>query len=325
MLRNKFSIYIPTYNRWGVLAKTLETTLANNWAGVSVVILDNNSNPAGQEVVLEVIRKYNDVPCRIEKNLFNLGGDGNILRCIEKCATPYVLVLGDDDVLCPDYLNKIEFFLNGEIDWGYISFKDRPCSAGEEVFRSPYELMAHAGNWADLLFMSTSIFNKEMFGAGMMDAQRAQVTHGAHLVGMLKGWEKLSSAGRSWEFLLSSMQLVESSGHGRDHRSYELMSIYAGLPLLSVIFQDSHSHYIVRNAVRLATKRVFKPRVLAKEFFRFTYNYGFGTGWRRMIAVGQGLNYSIGGRAFFYKCYLPLVVVVAGIFSKIYMIRNASN
>jgi len=66
-LKNKLSIIIPTYNRWGVLVKTLENTLANNWAGVSVIVLDNDSNPDGREALLDVMAKYDSVPCRIQK------------------------------------------------------------------------------------------------------------------------------------------------------------------------------------------------------------------------------------------------------------------
>lgn len=308
-----------------MLAKTLEKTLENNWAGVSVVILDNNSDLDGRDAVIDVIKKFSDVPCRIERNSANLGGDGNILRCLELCTTPYVLVLGDDDFLCDDYLSTVESALSGGVDWGYISFKDRPVSVSERVFGSPYELMKEAGNWADLLFMSTSIFNKDMFCHGMMEAQRAQFSHASHLVGMLKGWERSTSGGGQWRFLLSSKQLVESSGHARNHRSFELMSIYAGLPILAVVFHDPYSHDIVRAAVRQGTKRVFKPRVLAKEFFRFTLQYGYSTGRRRMIAIAHGLIYSIGFRAYFYKFYLSIVVIVAGFFSKLIELRGRGD
>ena len=66
-MKNKLSIIIPTFNRWGVLAQTLENTLANNWAGVPVIILDNDSDPAGSDSVLEVMARYKTVPCRIQK------------------------------------------------------------------------------------------------------------------------------------------------------------------------------------------------------------------------------------------------------------------
>jgi glycosyltransferase involved in cell wall biosynthesis len=312
VLKNKLSIIIPTFNRWGVLAKTLENTLANNWAGVPVIILDNDSDPRGQEAVLDVMARYKSVPCQIQKNAVNIGGDGNIIRCVEICETPYVLVLGDDDFLAKDYLEKIAYYLMQDQSWGYISFKDRLVEGIDKIYNSPVNMVEACGDWSELLFISTTIFNKEMFCNGMFYAQRAQITHSAHLVGMMKGWEKSIESGRDWNFVLSTRQLVVSGGHARDHRSFELMSIYAGFPLLEFVFQDRRTHYAVRAAIRGATKRMFKPRVLGKEFFYYTLQFGFEAAWRRMLAMRRGLSYSIGGRALFYRAYLPLVVVFAG-------------
>lgn len=314
-LKNKLSIIIPTFNRWGVLAKTLENTLANNWAGVPVIILDNDSDPAGREAVVEVMARYETVPCRIQKNVYNIGGDGNIVRCVEICETPYVLVLGDDDFLVKDYLEKIAYYLMQDQDWGYISFKDRQFEGVDKTYSSPVDMVEACGDWSELLFISTSIFNKEMFCEGMLHAQRAQATHSAHLVGMIKGWEKSVANGDSWKFAISTRQLVVSGGHARDHRSFELMSIYAGFPMLEFVFQDKRTHYVVRAAIRGATKRMFKPRVLGKEFFYYTLKFGFETAWRRMLATRRGLSYSIGLRALFYRTYLPLVIVCASLVS----------
>lgn len=315
VLKNKLSIIIPTFNRWGVLAKTLENTLANNWAGVPVIILDNDSDPEGHEAVLDVMAKYKTVPCRIQKNIVNIGGDGNIIRCVEVCETPYVLVLGDDDFLAKDYLEKISYYLMQDQNWGYVSFKDRPFEGADKIYSSPVDMVEACGDWSDLLFISTTIFNKQMFCEGMLHAQRAQPTHSAHLVGMIKGWEISIAGGSAWKFVLSTRQLVVSGGHARDHRSFELMSIYAGFPLLEFVFQDRRTHYAVRTAIRGATKRMFKPRVLGKEFFYYTLQFGLEAAWRRMLAMRRGLSYSIGWRALFYRAYLPLVVVFAGVVS----------
>ena len=314
-MKDKLSIIIPTYNRWDTLAKTLENTLANNSVGVTVVILDNNSDLQGRDLVLKVIEKYPEISCRIEKNERNIGGDANIVRCIEICETPYVLVLGDDDFLSADYIEKISFYLMQDIGWGFIGFRDRAGGWDNKVFDSAVEMLECSGNWADLLFISTGIINKAMFAYGMRFAQRSQITHSAHLVGLLKGWQESVAKGHSWKFALSKEQLIVSGGHARDHRSFELMSIYAGLPSLEFMFEDKRLHYAVRSAVRVATKRMFKPRVLAKEFFYFTLKFGFELSWRRVMAMRRGLSYSIGSRSLFYRIYLPFVVLIAALIS----------
>lgn len=314
-LKDLFSIFIPTYNRWEMLARTLDNTLSHNRAGVAVTIVDNNSSTPGRDQVLEVMARHAEVPCTIVKNRTNLGGDGNLLRCLELCPTPYVLVLGDDDFLASDYLDKIAaYLLNGQT-WGFISFKaDVVKDTGDQQFDSPFELMAASPSWADPLFISTSIYHCELFRSGMAWAQHAQCTHGSHLVGMLKGWEHAGGKGPAYRFALSPRQLVVSGGHARDHRSFGLISIYSGLHFLESVFSDRSNHQIIHAAVKRSTRRMFKPRVLAGEFFHFTLEFGLDLAWRRMLAIRRGLGYSLGHRrALFYKWHFPAVVLLAGL------------
>ena len=313
-MQNKLSIFIPTYNRWGVLAKTLEKTLSKNLKKLHVLIIDNDSNSFEKEKVVEIINKYPQISCTIIKNEMNLGGDGNLLRCIELCQSTYILLLGDDDFLSDDYATKISNYLDSENVWGFISFTDRICDrCSDFAFDSPYELVKFSNDWSELLFTSTSVFNKDILKSGMWEAQRAQFTCSSHLVGLLKGWEKLKGNGKNWQFLLSAQQLIVSSGHARQESSFELINVFAGLPLLEYFFQEKKIHSIVRSAVRGGTRRVFKPRVLAKVFFRYTLKFGLLASWRLMLPIRRGLSYSIGNRAFFYWWYLPLVIFFAAL------------
>jgi glycosyltransferase involved in cell wall biosynthesis len=311
-MQEKFSIFIPTYNRWSVLAKTLKSTLTDNSICVPVTIVDNNSHPEGLDAVLQVIAKFPHIPCKIIKNEMNIGGDANLLRCIALCPTPYVLVLGDDDFLVDDYIAKITRYLSSNVHWGFISFKDRHCEGfSDKTFDSPYEMVRFSNDWSELLFTSTSIVNTEIFRAGMLEAQRAQFTCSSHLVGMLKGWKHRTDDTKHWRFLLSAERLISTSGHARDAKSFDLIHVFAGLPVLEYFFQEADTHSIVRSAVRGGTRRVFKPRVLAKVFFHYTLAFGLSAAWRLMLPIRQGFNYTIGRRAIFYKWYLPLVILIA--------------
>jgi len=326
-MQEKFSIFIPTYNRWSVLAQTLETTLVGNSICAPVTLVDNNSSPEGIDAVLQVIAKHPQIPFKIVKNEMNIGGDANLLRCIALCPTQYVLVLGDDDFLVDDYIAKITHYLNSNVDWGFISFKDRQCEGfRDQIFDSPYEMVRFSNDWSELLFTSTSIVNTELFKTGMQDAQRAQFTCSSHLVGMLKGWEQRTNDTKKWKFLLSAERLIASSGHARDEKSFDLINVFAGLPVLEYFFQATDTHSIVRSAVRGGTRRVFKPRVLAKVFFRYTLALGLSTAWRLMLPIRQGLSYTIGRRSLFYRWYLPLVIVIAAcvrLFSNLFELEKS--
>ena len=315
-MQEKFSIFIPTYNRWRTLAKTLEKTLANNCIGAPIVISDNDSLPEGREEVSKIIEKYAHISCKIIKNDMNIGGDANILRCIELCQTPYVLVLGDDDFLSDDYASKVTKYLSTDTQWGFISFKDRAIKGiDDKTFDSPFDMVRFINDWSALLFTSTSIFNTQMFKYGMWEAHRAQISCSSHLVGMLKGWELSPTSEKKWKFLLSAERLVVSSGHARDPKSFDLLNVFAGFSILEYFFNEGTERQIICSAVRGGTKRVFKPRVLAKVLFFYTLKFEFAPSWQLMLFIRKGLFYTIGFRSIFYKWYLPVVVLVASFIS----------
>lgn len=318
-MKDLFSIFIPTYNRWGVLEKTLERTLENISDGVRVVVVDNDSNPDGKERVEAVIARYPGVDCRIVKNDANLGGDGNILRCFELCKTPYLLVLGDDDFVMPGFLQKISKYLLGSSQWGCISFQVPRAYAGHVVsdreFDSPFEMVRASNNWAELIFISTTIFNKDLVLSALSVAQRYQVTCSSHVIGVLKGWERLSECvteQSNLRFLLSADRIIESGGHAADHdNSFTQMHLYQGLPLLQGLFKKPVHNLIVQSAVRMAAKKIFKPRVLAKEIFRYTYFYGWPNAWPLVSQIRTNIFYVIGFKVFFYRYYLIVLMLIA--------------
>lgn len=318
-MKDLFSIFIPTYNRWGILEKTLERTLENISGGVRVVVVDNHSDLNGKEKVEAVIARYPDVDCCIVKNEANLGGDGNILRCFELCKTPYVLVLGDDDFVMPDFLQKISKYLLGPSKWGWISFQVPRAYAGHVVndrdFDSPFDMVGASNNWAELLFISTAIFNKDLVLRALSSAQRYQVTCSSHVIGVLKGWESLSESAAeqsSWRFLLSAERMVDSGGHGADHdNSFMQMRLYQGLPLLQGLFKKPIHNLIVQAAVRMAAKKIFKPRVLSKEIFRYTCRNGWSSVWPLASQIRTNIFYVIGFKAFFYRWYFLVLMLVA--------------
>jgi glycosyltransferase involved in cell wall biosynthesis len=318
MLKDKLTIFIPTYNRWAMLEKTLTGTLASNVAGVKVVILDNHSAPEGRAAVERVIADYSDRQVQIIKNPVNIGGDGNILRCFELCETPYVMVLGDDDFLEPDFLKKIEAFLLSDSDYGFISFQVpreyASAQTQDKVFDSPYDLLNESGNWAELLFISTNVYRKDLVMMGYEQAQRYQLTCSTQLIAVLKGWEALKKVAHKnrYKFVLAHEPVVASSGHGRDHRSYGVMVVLKGLSIVRSVFESEPQASVVRKAIRGAARYVFKPRVLVKEYWRYTLEFGFVQAWRQLCNARYDLTYLVGLKSLWYRPYLHLSILLAG-------------
>lgn len=88
---------IITYNRAEHLNKTL-TAFFNGGFSTSVVhVLDNASTDETQQLLCDWQKKWPYLKCH--RNLYNIGGNANILKTVEISSTPYHWVVGDDDQL----------------------------------------------------------------------------------------------------------------------------------------------------------------------------------------------------------------------------------
>jgi hypothetical protein len=91
------------------------------------------------------------------------------------------------------------------------------------------------------------------------------------------------------------------------------------LASLRHLFNDEN-YKLVRSAVRNATLKSFKPRVLGKEMVHYSRNYGFKRAWTSMQAILVDLRYSLGWRYFIYIWYLPVLLALSTILIWVKMI-----
>ena len=314
MIKDQLSILIPTYNRWPVLAQTLERTLSILPDGFTVTILNNASTIPGREDVEAVIGRFAQVRCQIVDHPANIGGDAHILRCVEHCETPYLMILGDDDYLQLDAIEKIESYLGSNEKIGWINFlverRYKPLYKVDQTFSDPYEMVAAFDNWAELLFISTTVFSRDLMRKGLEQAQRYQVTHSSHLIAVLKGWEAWQRANtdeQPFKFVMSAKAIIDSGGHGEPH--YNNITLYQGMPYLRIVFGNNAARsLVIRSAVRGGTLYVFKPRVLGKNLVQLAWREGAGKAWSAYWGLLGGMYYMIGLRSIYYKIYYPLQI-----------------
>ena len=106
------SICIPTYNRPNQLPNCLHSIYLakkNSNLDFEVCISDNGS----EYDVTKIIQPYEDkLKIRLNKNKVNLGYQPNLLKTISIATGEYVWAIGDDDLLIPGSLQKIEKLLN---------------------------------------------------------------------------------------------------------------------------------------------------------------------------------------------------------------------
>lgn len=122
--RKLLSICIPTYNRANYLKQSLtqiqKELNSDIISKVEVLVSDNCSTDNTSEVI--AFFKKQGLSISYIRNERNLGWGRNFLQCFEMAVSKYVLLLGDDDVLCDNSIySLITTLQNKQI--GVLTFK----------------------------------------------------------------------------------------------------------------------------------------------------------------------------------------------------------
>lgn len=113
---NLLEIILITYNRKMFLKRTLDRLLAGDSPvrSCSLTVLDNNSTDGTGELVSEYVVRYANVS--YVKNPYNVGGNGNIAKAMERGKKEYLWVLCDDDDYCWKDWSQVEAaMMRGEL------------------------------------------------------------------------------------------------------------------------------------------------------------------------------------------------------------------
>lgn len=158
----KLAIAVPTYNRNEQLSKTIAALLPQITSDCCVFILDNNSlvSPLDSSIFLRKI--VDDGLVTYIKNKNNIGGDANIIKCMEISEAEYTWVLGDDDMPAENSIDII-----------FQAIRDKPQSvffnfSSDMFFRivnkngnGLNEFIRAIDSFENLLFISASVYKTE--------------------------------------------------------------------------------------------------------------------------------------------------------------------
>lgn len=118
------SILIPTYNRRRDLICNL--TLLSECIKklpcsqlITVIVSDNNSADDTWASLLE-FQSRAQFPLEIYRNQTNLGLEENVLAVLARAASEYIMFLGDDDYLPPDYIHDVIQMIFSYSDLGAV-------------------------------------------------------------------------------------------------------------------------------------------------------------------------------------------------------------
>ena len=96
------SVCIPAYNNAAYISETIESVLKQTYRNLELVICDDKS----KDHTVEVIEKIKDDRIKLYKNEQNLGMAGNWNQCLKKCRGEFIKLIGADDMLTEDCLEK---------------------------------------------------------------------------------------------------------------------------------------------------------------------------------------------------------------------------
>ena len=104
----KLSICIPTFNRRDKITNCLNSIYiasSNSKLAFEVCISDNGSDYD----IIDIIREFdNKLQIKVNKNKSNIGYMANLLKVISLAEGEFVWAIGDDDILMPHSLIKLE-------------------------------------------------------------------------------------------------------------------------------------------------------------------------------------------------------------------------
>jgi len=119
----KISICIPTYNRASHLSNCLQSIITNHLPeklDFQICVSDNDSNDETESVV-QAAQQYIDI--KYQKNETNLGVARNVMNVVQMADGEFVWLIGDDDLLLPDALQKLCKLIDSyqSVDYFYIN------------------------------------------------------------------------------------------------------------------------------------------------------------------------------------------------------------
>ena len=99
------SIIIPTFDRPRYLREAIDAALAQTYANVEVLVFDNGTLEETLAVGEEAARR--DPRVRFQRNEQNLGMSGNFNALGAAARGEYLVAIGDDDRLLPDFVGRL--------------------------------------------------------------------------------------------------------------------------------------------------------------------------------------------------------------------------
>ena len=213
------TVFIPTYNRAGLLPHAIASVLAQTYDDFKLVISDNASTDSTPQVVAS----FDDPRIEYVRQPQNLGMLGNHNWILQRIESEYSLILPDDDLLYPQALERLVAELDaqpragmahsafdvidkdGSVLLTHVNWTD---GVEQDKIENPEEFITESMKWSCRVCASTALMRTAALPAGGMSADDFPAID----FGM---W--LRMAGGGWEFAFVDETLGAYRIHGSSH------------------------------------------------------------------------------------------------------------
>jgi glycosyltransferase involved in cell wall biosynthesis len=274
------TIAIPTFRRKKNLSRLLDSVIHIANDKVEILVLDNDQDSCIQELVTKLSSHVHG-SIRYVSWEANVGGNENILRCIEHARGAYVWVIGDDDIPNPTAIEAIKEEIEAHPSGTVFNFY-WPCKAhnGRRITKevsSRIEYISAAGSLGELLFISSIVYRRIFALRSLHIAYQWQATNCPALV------VSILPIGYGRTGVLSCRQIVKERPDDTTHSS--VLNVAAGFSLLHLL-PISHDEYIALSKLRLW----FSPLTIVKHALSMSILTDIDNGYicRRLSAIING-------------------------------------
>lgn len=125
------TIGIPTYNRANYLKQALHSAVHQTYPNLEIIVADNCSTDPTASIVAE----FADQRVQHIRHATNIGGQNNCNFCVSHARGAYFLLLHDDDLIDPDFVDVCIDAVRGDTTVGIIRTGSRIIDAHGTIQR----------------------------------------------------------------------------------------------------------------------------------------------------------------------------------------------
>lgn len=223
----RLTIAIPTYNRNQTLLKYIKGLLPQLTPECKLLIFDNLSDTPVAETLQESLAQFPQINCEIVRNRANIGGNANIMRCLEMSETEWVWILGDDDQVMPDAIDIILKYIDAYPACLLLNFSHDGVRKQSFMTKGLEQMVAEFDPSADLPWISSNVYNRARLAVNLKYGYQYTYSMLPHVVTLLVSIKEDDVC------VFSIDQIVD--GQSRDtpvEEQWSLISMALGFPTL---------------------------------------------------------------------------------------------